>query len=172
MAPGVPENESRLQHSYSFWFTQRNRGSVSSTPTEYEDQIKHVGSFSTVSGSAKDFLVRIFVCDERPAFGAYRWSSSGHVIVTWSDLQISLHIAMSISSSWESSQCGRYESIMESLTLPVSFSQLAESNLAHTSGRDKQEWRKVDCPAEERNLLTFVGECGELTKALNPFAFR
>ena len=49
MAPAVPEGESRLEHSYSFWFTQRNRGSVSSSPTEYEDQIKHVGSFSTVS---------------------------------------------------------------------------------------------------------------------------
>ena len=48
VAPAVPEGESRLQHSYSFWFTQRKRGTVWSTTTEYENQIKHVGSFSTV----------------------------------------------------------------------------------------------------------------------------
>lgn len=45
--PKVPENENRIQHSYSFWFTQRTRGSVS-TPGDYEDNIKHLGSFSSV----------------------------------------------------------------------------------------------------------------------------
>ena len=46
--PPVGEGESKLQYPYSLWFTQRNRGSVSSAPTDYEDQIKHVGSFSSV----------------------------------------------------------------------------------------------------------------------------
>ena len=46
--PPCGEGENRLQHSYSFWFTQRCRGSVSSAPSDYEDQIKLIGSFSTV----------------------------------------------------------------------------------------------------------------------------
>lgn len=46
--PEVINGEHRLQYSYSFWFTQRSRGSVSSAPSDYEDQIKHVAAFSSV----------------------------------------------------------------------------------------------------------------------------
>ncbi|XP_003383247.1 PREDICTED: eukaryotic translation initiation factor 4E type 2-like [Amphimedon queenslandica] len=46
--PDVPEGEHRLQYSYSLWFMQRGRGSVSSATSDYEDQIKHVGAFSSV----------------------------------------------------------------------------------------------------------------------------
>lgn len=48
VAPAVHEGENRLQYSYSVWFTQRTRGSVSATPSDYEDNIKLVGSFSSV----------------------------------------------------------------------------------------------------------------------------
>lgn len=48
IVPEVIDGEHRLQYSYSFWFTQRSRGSVSSAPSDYEDQIKHVAAFSTV----------------------------------------------------------------------------------------------------------------------------
>lgn len=45
----VVEGENRLQYSYAVWFTQRIRGnSVSSTPSDYEDNIKLIGSFSSV----------------------------------------------------------------------------------------------------------------------------
>ena len=47
--PDVEETENKLQYSYSVWFTQRVRGSVSSAPSDYEDNIKLVGSFSSVS---------------------------------------------------------------------------------------------------------------------------
>ncbi len=48
--PAMEEGENRLQYSYSVWFTQRMRGgSVSSTPSDYEDNIKLIGSFSSVS---------------------------------------------------------------------------------------------------------------------------
>lgn len=51
VAPLVEEGENRLQCSYSAWFTQRMRGgSVTSTPSDYEDNIKLIGSFSSVSG--------------------------------------------------------------------------------------------------------------------------
>lgn len=46
--PSVDESENRLQYSYSVWFTQRTRGSVSTAPSDYEDNIKLVGSFSSV----------------------------------------------------------------------------------------------------------------------------
>ncbi len=47
--PEVSETENRLQHCYSLWFTQRTRGSVSSAGN-YEDNIKHLGAFSSVEG--------------------------------------------------------------------------------------------------------------------------
>lgn len=46
--PSAQEGENKLQYSYSVWFTQRTRGSVSSTPSDYEDNIKLIGSFSSV----------------------------------------------------------------------------------------------------------------------------
>ena len=49
VAPEVDEGENKLQYPYSIWFTQRVRGSVSSAPSDYEDNIKLVGSFSSVS---------------------------------------------------------------------------------------------------------------------------
>ena len=49
VAPPVGPGESKLQYSYCFWFTQRMRGSVSSAPSDYQDNIKLVGLFSTVS---------------------------------------------------------------------------------------------------------------------------
>lgn len=49
VVPEVEEGENKLQYPYSIWFTQRVRGSVSSAPSDYEDNIKLVGSFSSVS---------------------------------------------------------------------------------------------------------------------------
>ena len=43
--PGSGENE--IEHAYSLWFTQRTRGSVS-TSSNYEENIKFIGSFCTV----------------------------------------------------------------------------------------------------------------------------
>ena len=74
--PSVEEGENKLQYSYSVWFTQRMRGgSVSSTPSDYEDNIKLVGSFSSVSSDMLKVLAKhvVFVT---------RWSSSGLTIAT------------------------------------------------------------------------------------------
>jgi len=49
--PTVSKGENKLQYAYSVWFTQRTRGSVSSTPSDYEDNIKLIGSFATVRNS-------------------------------------------------------------------------------------------------------------------------
>lgn len=49
--PPVGAEENPLQYSYSIWFTQRQRGSVSTT-SNYEDTIKLIGSFSSVKHHA------------------------------------------------------------------------------------------------------------------------
>ena len=56
--PGSGEN--KLEHSYSLWFTQRTRGSVSNT-NSYEENIKFVGSFCTVS--LRIYILSAFLSD-------------------------------------------------------------------------------------------------------------
>ena len=46
--PVPPPGENKLEYAYSLWFTHRARGSVS-TSSNYEENIKFVGSFGTVS---------------------------------------------------------------------------------------------------------------------------
>ena len=45
--PVASPEENKLEYAYSLWFTQRTRGSVS-TSSNYEENIKFVGSFCTV----------------------------------------------------------------------------------------------------------------------------
>ncbi|CAI8016304.1 Eukaryotic translation initiation factor 4E type 2 [Geodia barretti] len=47
--PVASPGENKLEYAYSLWFTQRTRGSVS-TSSSYEENIKFVGSFCTVEG--------------------------------------------------------------------------------------------------------------------------
>ena len=61
VCPPVAVDENRLQCSYSFWFTHLARGSVSSSASDYEDQIKHVSSFSTVCEPLIHLLLLIFL---------------------------------------------------------------------------------------------------------------
>ena len=71
--PGIEDGENKLQYPYSIWFTQRVRGSVSSAPSDYEDNIKLVGSFSSVGvKKANDCEAFIYMCDFY-----CRWSSFG-----------------------------------------------------------------------------------------------
>lgn len=57
--PPVGPGESKLQYPYAIWFTQRQRGSVSATPSSYEDNIKLVGTFNSVRHTF--FIVCIYL---------------------------------------------------------------------------------------------------------------
>lgn len=45
--PPVGPDENKLQYSYSFWFSHKQKGSSSNN--SYEEMIKHIGAFSSVS---------------------------------------------------------------------------------------------------------------------------
>lgn len=47
--PPVGPEENKLQYSYSFWFSQKQKGSSSNNNNSYEEMIKHIGAFSSVS---------------------------------------------------------------------------------------------------------------------------
>lgn len=104
--------EHPLQYNYTFWYSRRTPGRPASTQS-YEQNIKQIGSFASVSRSTRQGFccgLNWFSLLWNPAvyWVFSRWSSSGVSIVTWSGPVIWRATVTSTSSRRVSNRCGRY----------------------------------------------------------------
>ena len=155
MPPAVLDGENRLQYSYSVWFTQRMRGgSVSSAPSDYEDNIKLIGSFSSVRSQLILQLSKLSIDDlQVEQFWAhYCHLAKPRELPSHCDIHL---FKLGIKPMWEV----RFDKLDGSTSCKLCVCVFV--------GRSQQERRQVDGQAEKRHSISLLGKPGmSISRAL------